>query len=102
MTESVPHTIRIAAHTRPGQAAAAIKGYLLKDAAVTVTAIGPTAVDRATRAISLAGLYLYEDGLPNVQCEIVGERIVTENIDNLVIIRWHCTIPQETNHVRVP
>jgi stage V sporulation protein SpoVS len=93
-SHSILHTIRIAAHTRPGQAAAAIKGYLLKDATVTVCAIGPIAIDRATRAISLAGLYLYEDGLPNIECQIVGERIVTENIDNLVIIRWHCHLPK--------
>lgn len=96
MTQSpshlIPHTIRIAARTRHGQAAAAIKAYLVADGCVTVSAIGPIAVDRAARAISLAGLYLYEESLPGINSQIVGERTLSESGDSVVIMHFHCEL----------
>jgi stage V sporulation protein SpoVS len=87
---STQHTVRIACTTRPGQAAAAIKGLLLSHGSITVTAIGPTAVDRATRAISLAGVYLADESLPNIIADIRGERLPIGNGENTIVINWHC------------
>lgn len=86
--------IRIAADTRPGQAAAAIKAALLDHGSVQISAIGVKAITAATRAISLAGLYLYEDRYPGILAQITGERKPLENGDNLLIINWHCTLNQ--------
>lgn len=88
----MPHNIRIAASTRHGQAAAAIKAFLLADGCVTVSAIGPIAVDRAARAISLAGLYLYEEKLPGINSQIVGERSLSDSGDSIVIMHFHCEL----------
>ena len=82
--------VRIAADTRPGQAAAAIKHHLLDRGSVTVSAIGIKAIGAATRAISLAGLYLHEEGHSNILADIRGERLPIGHGDNLLIINWHC------------
>lgn len=85
-----PSTVRIAATTRPGQAAASIKHILLDRGSVVVSAIGPIAVDRATRAISLAGVYLAEGGHSNILADIRGERRPGLDGDNIIVINWAC------------
>lgn len=96
MTEitTVGQTIRIAATTNPGLAAGAIKRALLDRGSVTVAAIGASAVNRATRAISLAGVYFAEEQMPPFSATINGRRMNT-NPGSGVVVEWTCSVLQE-------
>ena len=76
----MPITLRIASNTDPKDAAGAIAGQLRESGGVRLQAIGAAAVNQATKALALAGLYMKPEGrlvlsaVERCDVDVKGER----------------------------